>query len=307
MARACAGLALLLGACAMTPEAADWIWLQNRSFTVICDGSDAECRALALDFERFRAAAHWYAQVRGSASPPRATILAFPDPVKLKNVVLREDFDRFATATSDGLLLVAVLAKRTDLETETLRAAYMRWSLDANRMRAPDWYLAGMAELVASAKWEADSVTIGLPPLRFAEAIHASNLRTIGEFPVEALVAGKPLGDRQAAAPAASWLLLHYLTFGSKERAKLVPAYLSAWLKGKSSLDAFRQAFASDPELLWKGEAIPYAAADRFPALRSRQLPPADEAFEVRAATREEAKQALDRLRAIANRAQLAG
>ncbi len=296
-----------LGGCALTPESADWIRLQNLHFSFLCGAPETECREFALEYERFRVAAEWYVRIRSADAQPRATFIVFRDRVQLRSVVRREDFERWATATSDGLLLIGVVSKRTELETEYLRHSYVRWSLDANRMRGPEWYLSALAEITASVRLEQGSFTIGLPPNRYAMAIATSNLREFGAFPVNALVAGTSLGLSKDSADAAGWLLLHYLSFGNKERAKLVPEYLRKWVHGKGSLDAFHSAFGSDPELIWKAEAIPYASADRFPALRAPTPGAVDEKFDVRAATREEIGQTLGRIRAIADREELAG
>lgn len=134
----------------------------------------------------------------------------------------------------------------------------------------PAWFDEGLAEFHATLAPGAGGGprTLGAPI--------AAHLRLLARTPLlpmaDLLVVTResPLyneGEQRDLFYAQSWLAVHYLLAGNRDRAAQVPAYLRAVAAGEPVADAVDRAFAATPAVLDK-ELADYLKRGEFPAVR---------------------------------------
>lgn len=155
----------------------------------------------------------------------------------------------------------------------------------------PAWFDEGLAEFHATLDLPAGATTLeaGRPTpahLRVLEREPRLPLADLLAVTRESALYNE--GDQRGMFYAQSWLTVHYLLAGNRERTPQLMAYLRALEGGQSPLDAFDRAFSAPPAVLEK-ELADYLNRGRFPVLRvalqtptvarpteARELVPAD-------------------------------
>lgn len=298
----------LLTAGAVSAAERPWIEVKSAHFTVATNGSEAEGREVAWQFEQMRAALPKLWPWAKLTTDKPVLVLAARDEATLKVLVPeywekgREPIVSMASEGRDR----HYLALRTDTRISddvrvtpyfNLYRGYLHIVLSSSFDRPlPLWLNRGMAELFGNLRVRDKDVFVGrMIPW------HMDRLKKIQLVPLDVVLGADRTspyfqeGDRRRLFDAESWAFLHYLLFADEGRhAAQINRFVTLLNQGANRDAARREAFP-DPVALEKGlssylhsAAIPFRridvdvdiAPERFPV---RAMPPAESAA-VRAA-----------------------
>ena len=256
-----AGLAIAacaLGCAAAKPQASDsapetrvWSQIRGSRFTLTTDLGAASAAHFASELETFAALA---TRVLGLGR--------FPDsPLQVFVFSQRADFERFDPApnqggffVSDGSRSYAVISF-SEFSEELRQMLFHEFthylmSPSALSRAYPLWYAEGLSEMLSAAAWKQGRATVGLPPLRIAQARHSGRWIALDRLLSTSTTAGMTLEDGSLFY-AESWALVHYLhtarhTRGVNRYAQMLD-YLERVRSGADSRSALEQAFGVTP------------------------------------------------------------
>ena len=303
--RAVAFLAAVLAASAAPAPAADrpWVEIKSPHFTVATNGTEAEGREVAWQFEQMRAALQKLWPWAKLSTDKPVLVLAARDEATLK-VLVPEFWEKgrepIVSIHSEGrdrhyLAMRADTRMSDDVRMNPyfdIYRGYLHVVLSSSFERPlPLWLSRAMSELFGNLRVREKDVFLGrMIPW------HMLRLKKVQLIPLDALMGADRKsphfqeGDTRRTFDAQSWALLHYLLFADQGRhAAQVNRYITL-LKQGTNKDAARSEAFPDPVVLEKGLSkylhsvgIPFTrldvdvdiARERFP---SRALPPAESA-----------------------------
>jgi tetratricopeptide (TPR) repeat protein len=255
-------LALLTGSTPSVSANESWISVKSKNFTLVGNADEAEMRRVATKLEQFRYVFTQLFSEMNFVSPIPTTVLVFKDEAS---------FSRFKPLNEDGtrrdwvigyflpgkdvnyIALPAAAGKPTSLST--IYHEYVHFLIDNTLGRAniPPWFNEGFAEFYEQTNIETDEkATIGN-----VNASHLTALRKNGLVPFEKFFAvdyytlNRQSKENISFYYAQAWALMHYLVYGNNgARNKELREYKDLLLKGKTSKQAFQQAFKTDYALM---------------------------------------------------------
>jgi Flp pilus assembly protein TadD len=197
----------------------------------------------------------------------------------------------------------AVVGMPGRVKDETRRTIFhegVHWFLSGTHTRNPLWLEEGLAEVFSTYQAENDSAEWGRPIEQ-----HLKLLRGVALPPLEKLLRTQQSElfrdhQRTSLAYAQSWAFVHFLIFGQHDLPRnAIVRYLELTTAGKSSDDAFQQAFGRRPaEMEEKFRAYVQSGESS----RTRQAVRATNPLAAVPATTPEVEQALGRLALVTNR-----
>jgi hypothetical protein len=249
-------------------------------FTVLCDGSEKEARAVLGQFAQVRALLKkvWPWARLDTARP--LVVLAVRDESGLRKL-LPAYWEKKNGAHPAGMFVAASdrhwVALRTDVarrraEDDTwdnpyhlVFHEYVHLVLARNFEHLPAWLHEGLAEFWGSTTIDGERVYEG----RYI-GYHVATLRNATLLPIERLLAAGhdqfSDGDRATILYAQSWALVHYLILGAERRQGQINRYAELLRAGKPDPEARQEAFG-DPAALGR-ELDSYVRRIAFRSLR---------------------------------------
>jgi Tfp pilus assembly protein PilF len=254
---------------------ARWTRLSSAHFVFVGDASERDLREMALRLEQFR-------EALGRVFSDQATTSPVPTVV----VVFRNDrsFTPFKPVFQGKPLAVAgyftpgedvnYMAVNAERDASAYSATFHEYThfLIRNAVGdAPVWINEGLAECYQTfeASNGGKSAVIGVPDPDNLRMLRATpTLLPIAQLiAVDRDSAMYNEGERRGLFYAESWALVHYLTFGSPQRAGQLAAYLAAIAGDVAGPEAFRLAFGADTAALDR-ELQRYVRSPGLTALR---------------------------------------
>lgn len=236
---------------AATPAQAVWREARSAHFIIYSEDKPEALRDFATDLERYDAAMRVLRGLPNGTDSPNNRLTVY----QVTNIAAVQKLYGGKPGTLAGFYngraggSVAFVPRKTgassraDLSSETvLLHEYAHHFMFRNYPSAfPVWFSEGYAEFNSTARFDADgSVDLGMPAQH-----RAMGLIYLAPLPIEKLLDSNL--DRLSAEGIESlygrgWLLTHYLHFNQARHDQL-GSYLAAINKGKTSLDAAREAF----------------------------------------------------------------
>jgi len=216
----CLGLCLALAGCITTPlQNRDWLAVRTAHYDIWSSLGEDETARLAIEIERFRAAAEFIWGRAIPAAPVRTRIYAFDDrgiarPFAFRSqrsyLLPRQRGDVIVLRTGDGWEGDA----RTPLKLEYARRLFWNASPDA----LPPWFEEGLPQLASTLEIRGEGATVGA-----LRQDHVHTLRESQWIPFDRLLAASDLihwsSLERALFEAEAWALCHYLVFSEERRA----------------------------------------------------------------------------------------
>ena len=249
--------ALFVGAslfAAPAPARADWTRLASEHFVFVGDAPERTIRNVARRLEQFRDVVSRVVSDRATASPVPTVVMVFSNDrsfAPFKPLFRGKPIELAGVFSSGGD--VNYIALNAEQDTQAYGVIFHEYAhaLVGNTVgNVPPWVNEGLAEFYQTFESSADgkSARIGRPSEANLYLLQSMS----GMMPLAQLVAvqhDSPLyneGDRRTLFYAESWALVHYLSFGSPERAGQLQKYLTAASQGAADMDTFRGAFGQD-------------------------------------------------------------
>ncbi len=236
------------------PAAEKWITLQADEFRFVSNVSPRATLGVARDLLRMRAAIGQVTRMN-VRSHTRTAVFIFSS---------RRGFEPYCEAVmgrkTEGISGVYVsgdggnaILLRTDVRTGIARTVYhelTHYVLRNTAPRAPLWAAEGLAEYFSTFSTTDEQAALGHPIAEHVRFLLNQPLLPMEE--VLGMTVDAPLLDdqrRRNAFYAQSWLLVHYLRSGERQRAQL-GEFLRLSNGEASPGEAFAAAFATSPEKL---------------------------------------------------------
>ena len=247
-----AALTLCLGTASAKEK--PWTEVQSPHFRVLTDGSIAQGRRIANEFEQIRAVfAMQFPNMRLETGSP-LLIFAARDEYSMKSLAPAEWKKNPMAGHVAGLFQTGWEKRFAIVRLDQDRAGayqvvyheYVHSLLHANFHWLPTWLDEGLAEYYGSTYFEKSKVYVGAPPLR------ATHLRDQLLIPIEKLMTQNPYvaykGDdrRIDLYYAESWELVHYMVFGpGMDKGKKLIDFYNKLQRGEEQKKAFVETFGS--------------------------------------------------------------
>jgi hypothetical protein len=228
---------------------ADWIRVDTPHFVVYGPAGEKQTRAIASEFERFRAAIGQMMPVAVVDSPVPTVVVLFEDERSFAPFVPHYNgkpigVDGFFQGTETDNVIALSLAKRES----ALRIIFHEYThLVISGMTLPAWVNEGLAEYYSTFEMREDGRggISGRPIPAHLRLLYERPLLKVDEL-LE-VQRDSPLyneGDRRSVFYAQSWGFVHMLLSDSG-RYESFKRYLQLTSQGTSSRDAWRQAFGT--------------------------------------------------------------
>jgi TPR repeat protein len=245
--QAALGCAVMAG----TARAADtWLHVKSKNFTVVSNAGEKTARRTSEEFEQVRAAyERMWPGVRLSDRP--TFVIALKDEASMKRWLpghyeRKDAIDLVSTSTwtsERNYLLLRTDARPTHKDVTSnynLYRSYLSLMLATSfERRLPMWLSNGFAMVFANTQVRETEIMAGRPvPWELRE------FQNVGRLPLRAILeAGgdSPLvlkDDERDRFDAQSYVLVHYLLFGGKERAQQLGRFQQRWLAGAPAAEA---------------------------------------------------------------------
>lgn len=275
MRRACLACLLCAGMLAVSTDAwAKWTRLSSEHFVFVGDASERSMRNIAQRLEQFRDVAGRVLSDGIVMSPVPTVVVVFENAKSLEAFTpLFQGRPVRVAGYFVGMEDANVMAVNAEQDTDAYGVIFHEYAhfLSGNAYGpTPPWVSEGLAELYETFQVDGErSAMIGRP-----SGPNLALLQGVSTLiPVADLIAvghDSPMyneGNRRGVFYAESWALVHYLSFGSKERQGQLRAYLIAIRDGIPPAEAFAHAFGADTTALDR-ELRRYIQAFAFNALR---------------------------------------
>ncbi len=269
-----------------------WTEVSSPHFRVLTDGSVADGRKVAVEFEEMRYVLHWrFPEARLDPNKPFLIVAARTESTAARLLPLAwkqtngKSAGMFISGWDRNLTLVR-LDTWSSGAREVVYHEYTHSVLHLNAHWLPTWLDEGMAEFFAYSQFRPDRIVIGSPTQRW----RALDRRTM--VPVRDLVTVRGVDFRSDTSMqtfyAESWAMVHFMTFGpGMEGGKLLGDFYGRLQSGTDQKTAFTAVFG-DPDafqerfyrylenFLLTAGSIPPAPASDVSSFTDRVLPPAE-------------------------------
>ncbi len=216
----CLGLCLAFAGCITTPlQNREWLALSTAHYDIWSSLGEHDTARLAIEIERFRAAAEFIWGRAIPAAPVRTRIYAFDDRgvarlfafrSQRSYLLPRQRGDVIVLRTGEGWEGDA----RTPLKLEYARRLFWNASPDP----LPPWFEEGLPQLASTLEIRGEGATVG--------ALRQDHVHTLREgqwIPFDRLLAASDLihwsSRERTLFEAEAWALCHYLVFSEERRA----------------------------------------------------------------------------------------
>ncbi|HEX8289726.1 MAG TPA: tetratricopeptide repeat protein [Pyrinomonadaceae bacterium] len=235
-----------------------WTSVKSKNFHIVGSADEAELRRVAIKLEQFR---YVFTQLFGElnfVSPIPTTVIVFKDEasfVRFKPV--NEDGSRrdwvvgyFQPGKDVNYIALPASGEKTN-SLSTIYHEYVHFLIDntLGRTNIPPWFNEGFAEYYEQTIiGDDEKATLGA-----VNTSHLSILRKNGLIPFEKFFTvdyyalNRQTKENVVHYYAQAWALMHFLIQGNKgARNQDLRYFTNLLLKGKSSKDAFEEAFKTD-------------------------------------------------------------
>ena len=270
-------LVLLVGLCLLLPQTAwaKWTRLSTDHFVFVGDASERQLRTVAQRLEQFREVVGRVLGDGTTSSPVPTLVIVFQNdrsfagyrPVYQGKPV---EVGGYFIGGEDANVIAVNASQVTD-RYGVIFHEYAHFMLGSAVGGTPVWVSEGLAGLYQTFDTSNGGRTafIGKPSLQHLLLLRASTqlMPTAQLLAIEHDSPEYNEGDRRGLLYAQSWALVHYLTFGSKERQGQLSKFLKALQRGVEDDEAFTQAFGPDRRQL-DAELRSYVGLASFQTLR---------------------------------------
>ncbi len=270
-------LVLLFGLCLLLPEPAwaKWTRLSSDHFVFVGDASERELRTIAQRLEQFRDVVGRVLGNGTTSSPVPTLVMVFQNDRSFADY--RPVFQGRPVAVGGYFLggedanVIAVNAAQITESYGIIFHEYAHFMLGSAVGSTPVWVNEGLAELYQTFDTANGGRTafIGKPSLQNLLLLRAARplMTTEQLLAVQHDSPQYNEGDRRGLLYAQSWALVHYLTFGSKERQGQLAKYLAALQEGVADDEAFTRTLGANRNQL-DAELRNYVGSASFQTLR---------------------------------------
>ncbi len=270
-------LVLLLGLCLLAPQTAwaKWTRLSSDHFVFVGDASERELRTIAQRLEQFREVVGRVLGDGTISAPVPTLVIVFQNDRSF--AAYRPVYQGKPVETGGYFIggedanVIAVNASLIAESYGVIFHEYAHFMLASAVGGTPVWVSEGLAGLYETFETSNGGRTafIGKPSLQNLMLLRASTqlMPTAQLLAVEHDSSQYNEGDRRGLLYAQSWALVHYLTFGSKERQGQLSKFLVALQQGVPDDEAFTRAFGPDRRQL-DAELRSYVGMATFQTLR---------------------------------------
>jgi hypothetical protein len=282
---------LVLCLALLTPlhaSAQTWREIQSPHFRVLTDGTDAEGRNVAHEFEQMRSvfAALFKNPVLDTGAP--LLIVAVHEPgLKTLAPVFYQQRDKVAGVFFRGWERQFALVRLDgfgDRSQAVVFHEYTHTILHANVHWLPTWLDEGLAEFYAYTRFEGDHIDIGGPSVRLA------HLKTQPLIPIPQMMTATSatfFSDKQKndLFYGEAWAMVHYISYGKHmgNGAKLT-SFVHLMEQGTPQTQAFQQTFG-DPQAFQQQLATYISTLANAPGTMREVRGPDPTSFTVKALT----------------------
>lgn len=266
--------AFAVSAMAVLPQSAwaGWKRADTHNFIFYSSGDKAALETFAREVERYDALLRLRLNVPREEAPKRLVIYVLPSQSEVDDLVGGSGLVAgFYLPNTEGSFAVINTARKNDLRTasgqEILFHEYGHHFMFRHFPSAyPSWFVEGFAEFVSTSTVNEDGTwTQGKPVYS-----RSREFEYLGELPIEKVLNKDKLkltGQETLQFYARSWLLVHMLSTQPEYAGKL-EAYLDAFTKGASSLDAAKTVFGDLKELdkrlhAYTGQSLKFLSSSR--------------------------------------------
>jgi Tfp pilus assembly protein PilF len=249
---------LVLAGLPCTAADKEWAEVRSQHFRVITDGSEKDARRVAREFEQIRfAMSSVYPKLRLDSGAP--LLVMCPRDESSMKVLAPQFWKRkgfkpagFFQHGWDKEYAVVRLDELRPESYEVVYHEYVHSVMHLNLRWLPVWLDEGLADFHANTRFEKTKIYVGAPSWRLRV------LRSRPPIPLSTLLSVTPGSpyyrdeDKADIFYAQSWLLTHYLFFGSgMESGKKLLRFITL-LDDTEQMKAFEQVFG-DPKEVEKG------------------------------------------------------
>lgn len=227
-------------------------------FVVVTNGSDRSARNLAWQFEQIRSAiAIGWPWARVQLDRP-VMVIGAKDEATMKALVPQYWESRSASrpasvfTTSPDRHYVALRADVRGDDTPGVNpyiSSYWTYSLltfdAAFEQELPLWFRIGLAEVLSNSIVRDDEIQFGHQIPWHVQSLQAGRLRLAELIALDSSSPYYRDGSTRERFDAQAWGVMHFMLFGSADRADRVNALAKLLLDGQSSADAIRNVFGS--------------------------------------------------------------
>ncbi len=270
-------LVMLLVLCLLLPEPAwaKWTRLSSDHFVLVGDASERELRTIAQRLEQFREVVGRVLGAGTISSPVPTLVVVFQNDRSFADY--RPVFQGKPVAVGGYFLggedanVIAVNAAQITESYGVIFHEFAHFMLGSAVGNTPVWVNEGLAELYQTFDTANGGRTafIGKPSLQNLMLLRTSRqlMTTDQLLAVQHDSSQYNEGDRRSLLYAQSWALVHYLTFGSRERQGQLAKYLAALQQGVADDEAFTRTFGANRSQL-DVELRNYVGSASFQTLR---------------------------------------
>lgn len=251
--RALVAAVLLLVLITQTAVCKEQAWQRYQSTYFIANSNASHKKTLTIlkELELFRAAAVQVVNLHLPESAEKTAVLILKTKKEFRSLGYGRNVAAFAMYHNGQFLIVMPAAGDLDWAKSVVRHEYSHVLLGYSKIRFPQWYNEGLAELLSAVDFrDRDTTfTVGETPGRIKGTSGNS-------FDWNTLIADgfdRSMNIKNvSSAYLQSWLLTHYVMLGEDfSNTPKLHEYLRLTNAGQPSLLAFEQAFGMDGNELW--------------------------------------------------------
>ena len=243
------------------PAAPDWFRYENNFFIAYSNAPEEKALDILAELEYIRAAAEQTPNFVIPEGRPKTLLLLPATQEEFARFAPYETMAGFAQPLDGGAAIVMPVSGSNRDSRAVIRHEYAHTLLFNEWFSYPQWYAEGFAEIVSgiSVNRRRNSFAIGEKPSRYGrrlEPMVAWHELIATDFNAHGLADEKLI----QSAYAQDWLLVHFLTLSShSDHASQLNRYFALLTSGRSSPEAFGEAFGTTADDLWQTELQRYA------------------------------------------------
>jgi tetratricopeptide (TPR) repeat protein len=241
---------------ALPPAKEKWIRVRSNHFEIIGNAQPHVAEDVALQFEHFRAFMEMGEPARESVPPIKVFLFKNEDSFAPYKRSPNGEVYNFIGVFNDTPYGVYI-AMRADLEEETFQVVYheyVHYYFSRKPVAIPLWLHEGMAEYLSTFKSNGKKVLLGEPIPAHLETLRRIPWMALGDlFKADLSSPEYNEAERQSLFYAQSWAFLHYMRHARPDLYANLNRLVQALNEGKSTLDAFEQAYGIDYSRFVKG------------------------------------------------------
>jgi tetratricopeptide (TPR) repeat protein len=229
-----------------------WHEASSENFLLMTNASPERAESILLTLEKFRAALGQVLPDLRRWTSGRTRVYGFRDHDSLEPFLPPSEpsgskvAGYFRKGASENVIVLDLTGGTPAFE-RILFHEYVHLALSLSERDLPLWFEEGLSEFYAGARLDENEAEIGVSDPR-----PRALLSRVPLMPFDELLSIEEAGDSDALFHAQSWALVHYLLVEAPEGRERLARLLALHERGVEPVDAFRDAFRSEPAVIEK-------------------------------------------------------